>query len=132
MDPSSNKALHNAPRDWAAYLPLALWACRTTKHGSTKGTPFSLVYGAEAVLPAGVIVPSTRMVLGEGVPREAVVEGLEEDRDKAEDELMKHHRRLTLAYEKLVKPRMFHEGELVLKATDVVMRKQHTSKWAPN
>ncbi|KAJ1396465.1 hypothetical protein SESBI_32568 [Sesbania bispinosa] len=72
------------------------------------------------------------MVLGTGVPREAAAEGVEEDRTKAEDELMRHHRRLTLAYEKLVRPQMFHEGELVLKATDVVMRGQHTSKWAPN
>ncbi|KAJ1393178.1 Ribonuclease H superfamily [Sesbania bispinosa] len=122
----------DTPRDWAAYLPLALWAYRTTKHGSTKATPFSLVYGAEAVLPAEVIVPSARMVLGKGVPREIAVEGVEEDRNKAEDELIKHHRRLTLAYEKLVRPRMLHEGEFVLKATNAVMRKQHTSKWAPN
>ncbi|KAJ1377730.1 hypothetical protein SESBI_48582 [Sesbania bispinosa] len=53
-------------------------------------------------------------------------------RDKVEEELLKHHRRLTLAYERLVRLRMFHEGELVLKATDTVMRKQHVSKWAPN
>ncbi|KAJ1378777.1 hypothetical protein SESBI_47498 [Sesbania bispinosa] len=32
----------------------------------------------------------------------------------------------------MVRPRMFCEGELVLKATDTVMRKQHPSKWAPN
>ncbi|KAJ1403360.1 Ribonuclease H domain [Sesbania bispinosa] len=73
-----------------------------------------------------------RMVLGGGIPREAAAEGLEEDRNRAEEELIRHHRWLTLAYEKVVKPRMFHEGELVLKATDAVMRKQHTSKWAPN
>ncbi|KAJ1423465.1 hypothetical protein SESBI_12403 [Sesbania bispinosa] len=32
----------------------------------------------------------------------------------------------------MVKPRMFCEGEMVLKATEAVMRKQHVSKWAPN
>ncbi|KAJ1380856.1 hypothetical protein SESBI_45664 [Sesbania bispinosa] len=68
----------------------------------------------------------------EGAPREAIAEVVEEIRAKAEDELLKHHRRLALTYEKMVKPRMFREGELVLKATDAVMRKQHTSKWAPN
>ncbi|KAJ1438451.1 hypothetical protein SESBI_03066 [Sesbania bispinosa] len=72
------------------------------------------------------------MILGDLVPREASAELVEEDREKAGEELMRHHRRLSLAYEKLVKPRMFHEGELVLKATDAIMRKQHTSKWAPN
>ncbi|KAJ1400902.1 reverse transcriptase [Sesbania bispinosa] len=75
---------------------------------------------------------TTRMMVEEGAPREAIAEVVEEIRAKAEDELLKHHRRLALAYEKMVKPRMFHEGELVLKATDVVTRKQHTSKWAPN
>ncbi|KAJ1375999.1 Ribonuclease H domain [Sesbania bispinosa] len=95
------RMIGDAPRDWVSYLPLALWAYRTTKHG-------------------------------EGVPREASAEGVEEDRAKAEDELMKHRRRLTLEYEKLVRPRMFHEGELVLKASDAVMRKQHVSKWALN
>ncbi|KAJ1441597.1 Retrotransposon, unclassified-like protein [Sesbania bispinosa] len=73
-----------------------------------------------------------RMIIGERIPGEVVAEIMEEVRGKAEGELLKHHRRLTLAYEKLVRPRMFSEGELVLKATDAVMRKQHTSKWAPN
>ncbi|KAJ1378170.1 Ribonuclease H-like superfamily [Sesbania bispinosa] len=122
----------DAPRDWATYLPLALWAYKTIKHGSTKATLFSLVYGAEAVLPAEVIIPSARMILGEGIPQEAAMEGVNEERTRVEEELMKQHRRLALAYEKLVRPIMFHEGELVLKATDAVMRKQHTSKWSPN
>ncbi|KAJ1410174.1 Reverse transcriptase-like [Sesbania bispinosa] len=58
-----------------------------------------------------------------------LIEGL---RDRASEEMLQHHRRLTLTYEKMVRPRMFQEGELVLKATDAVMRKQHVSKWAPN
>ncbi|KAJ1387269.1 hypothetical protein SESBI_40091 [Sesbania bispinosa] len=72
------------------------------------------------------------MVLENEEIREEIVELLEGIRERAENELMKHHRRLTLAYEKLVKPRMFEEGKLVLKVTDVVMKKQHVLKWAPN
>ncbi|KAJ1404545.1 hypothetical protein SESBI_26530 [Sesbania bispinosa] len=34
------------------------------QHGSTKAIPFSLVYGAEAMIPAEVLVPSTRMIMG--------------------------------------------------------------------
>ncbi|KAJ1377399.1 Ribonuclease H domain [Sesbania bispinosa] len=75
---------------------------------------------------------SERMVVGEGIPREAAAEVIEEIRAKAEDKMLRHHRCLTLANEKMVKLRMFCKGELVLKATDAVMRKQHTSKWAPN
>ncbi|KAJ1427657.1 Ribonuclease H-like superfamily, partial [Sesbania bispinosa] len=140
QEESSNKNLirilgrmvKDAPKEWADYLQLALWAYRTTKHGSKKATPFSLVYGAKAVVPVEILTPSARMMIGENAPRESVAEIIEEVREKAEDELLKHHRRLTLAYEKLVRPRMFCEGELVLKATDAVMRKQHTSKWVPN
>ncbi|KAJ1412757.1 hypothetical protein SESBI_20191 [Sesbania bispinosa] len=72
------------------------------------------------------------MTLRREEERNDVAEIIEEERDKAETELLKHHRRLTLSYEKMVRPRMFREGEMVLKATEAVMRKQHTSKWAPN
>ncbi|KAJ1442177.1 Ribonuclease H-like superfamily [Sesbania bispinosa] len=140
QEESSNKNLiyilgrmvKDAPKKWADYLQLALWAYRTTKHGSTKATPFSLVYGAKEVLLMEILVPSARMMIEQSTPREATAEIIEEVRGKAEDELLKHHRRLTLAYEKLVRPRMFCEEELVLKATDAMMRKHHTSKWAPN
>ncbi|KAJ1377405.1 Ribonuclease H superfamily [Sesbania bispinosa] len=128
----SSVQTRDAPKDWAEYLPLALWAYRTTKHGGTKAAPFSLVYGAEATLPVEVLVPSARMSLGKEEERSDVAEIMEEERDKAENELLKHHRRLTLSYEKMVRPSMFCEGEMVLKATEAVMRKQHASKWAPN
>ncbi|XP_059639330.1 uncharacterized protein LOC132281669 [Cornus florida] len=43
---------------WVEQLPLALWAYRTTRRGATGATPFSLVYGTEAVLPVEIAVPS--------------------------------------------------------------------------
>ncbi|KAJ1399527.1 hypothetical protein SESBI_30290 [Sesbania bispinosa] len=86
---------------------------RVTKHGSTKATPFSLVFGAEATLPAEVVVPSARMMLGRKEERGDVAELIEGLRDRASEEMLQHHRRLTLTYEKMVRPRMFQEGELV-------------------
>ena len=50
-------------RDWAAQLPLALWGYRTSVRTPTGQTPFSLVYGAEAVLPAELEVKSLRVAL---------------------------------------------------------------------
>ncbi|XP_058198358.1 uncharacterized protein LOC131313879 [Rhododendron vialii] len=38
-------------RDWHEQLPLALWGYRTSIHTSTRATPYSLVYGMDAVLP---------------------------------------------------------------------------------
>ena len=38
-------------RDWSEYLQFTLWGYRTTARTSTEVTPYSLVYGYEAVLP---------------------------------------------------------------------------------
>ncbi|WJZ90964.1 hypothetical protein VitviT2T_010078 [Vitis vinifera] len=38
-------------RDWSEKLPFALWAYRTSFRNSAGATPYSLVYGMEAVLP---------------------------------------------------------------------------------
>jgi hypothetical protein len=39
---------------WVIELPSVLWALRTTLSRATDHTPFSLVYGSEAVLPTKV------------------------------------------------------------------------------
>ena len=43
--------LHKCGRRWIDELPAVLWSIRTTPNRATGQTPFSLVYGAEAVLP---------------------------------------------------------------------------------
>jgi transposase InsO family protein len=43
--------LHKCGRRWIDELPAVLWSLRTTPNRATGETPFSLVYGAEAVLP---------------------------------------------------------------------------------
>ncbi|KAK7244906.1 hypothetical protein RIF29_39735 [Crotalaria pallida] len=125
------RTVSDTPKDWSEYLPLALWAYRTTRHGTTKATPFSLVYGAEAVLPVEVAIPSARMIIGSNEDRLGSAELVEGEREKAQGEMLKHHRQVMLMYDKMVRPRMFVEGELVLKAVDAVMRNMHMNKWAP-
>lgn len=44
--------LGRAKGDWVEELPNVLWAYRTTPRTATGETPFSLVYGSEAVIPA--------------------------------------------------------------------------------
>ena len=41
-------------RDWSEKLPFALWAYRTSFRTSREATPYSLVYGMEAVLPVEI------------------------------------------------------------------------------
>jgi transposase InsO family protein len=48
-------------RKWVKELPLVLWALRTTPSRATCHTPFSLVYGSEAMLPTEVEHKSFRV-----------------------------------------------------------------------
>ena len=66
---ASNKAilkiLHHTIRksgqDWHRQINLALWAYRTSIRTPTGATPFALVYGADAMLPIEVEIPTLRI-----------------------------------------------------------------------
>jgi transposase InsO family protein len=48
-------------KNWHKELPSVLWALRTNVNRATRDTPFSLVYGAEVVLPPEVYLKSARV-----------------------------------------------------------------------
>ena len=50
-------------RKWHEKLPFALMGYRTTVRTSVGVTPYLLVYGTEAVIPAEVEVPSLRTIV---------------------------------------------------------------------
>ncbi|KAL0427954.1 UNVERIFIED_CONTAM: hypothetical protein Slati_2970200 [Sesamum latifolium] len=54
------RRLERVGGNWAEELTSVLWAYRTTPRGSTRETPFSLVYGTEAIIPAELDMPSHR------------------------------------------------------------------------
>ncbi|XP_027183804.1 uncharacterized protein LOC113782091 [Coffea eugenioides] len=53
--------MESARAGWLDELPTILWAYRTTPRTATQETPFVLTYGAEAVIPAEIGVPSNRV-----------------------------------------------------------------------
>ncbi|XP_077242395.1 uncharacterized protein LOC143882894 [Tasmannia lanceolata] len=55
-------------KDWSSKLPYALWAYRTSIRSSTGATPYSLVYGMEAVLPVELRIPYLRVMMEAGLP----------------------------------------------------------------
>lgn len=59
--------MHDNPRTWHEQLPIALWAYRATSRSSTGVSPYSLVYGADAVLSAEIKIPSARIAAASGV-----------------------------------------------------------------
>ena len=66
-------------------LPLSLWAYRTTKSTTTKRTPFSLVYGAKAILLAEIKVPSATMLLSTNQDNNSKIFDLETIEGKREE-----------------------------------------------
>ena len=55
-------------KDWHLQLPYALWGYRTSIWSSIGATPYSLVYGIEAILPIMMGVHSLRIVLESEIP----------------------------------------------------------------
>ncbi|GJZ23752.1 reverse transcriptase domain-containing protein [Tanacetum coccineum] len=53
--------LGKAKGQWVEELPNVLWAHRTTARAGSGCTPFSLVYGSEAVLPPEIGLPTYRV-----------------------------------------------------------------------
>ncbi|GKD48968.1 retrovirus-related pol polyprotein from transposon opus [Tanacetum coccineum] len=53
--------LGKAKGQWVEELPNVLWAYRTTARAGNGCTPFSLVYGLEAVLPPKIGLPTYRI-----------------------------------------------------------------------
>ena len=109
-------------KDWSEKLPFALWAYRTSFRTSTRSTPYSLVYGMEAVLPIEIEMGSLRVALEHQISETEWVQSrydqlnlLDERRLKAADHVQSYQRKMTRAFRKRVRPRKFQKGDLVLK-----------------
>ena len=90
--------------------------------------PFSLVYEIEVVSPAEVI-PSQRVIQMQKKEKEKEVfmverfedlEGLDEKREEAQKRSHRYRQRMTEAYGRAIKERMFTEGQLMLRIADHV------------
>ena len=55
-------------RDWSEKLPFALWDYRISFRTFIGATPYSLVYGMEAVLPVEIKMGSLRVALEQQIP----------------------------------------------------------------
>ena len=63
------KFVGKSKRDWHERVEEALWAYRTTYQTPTQATPYSLVYGVEAVLPLERQIPSLRIAIQARISR---------------------------------------------------------------
>uniref|UniRef100_A0A2N9HKR9 Uncharacterized protein n=1 Tax=Fagus sylvatica TaxID=28930 RepID=A0A2N9HKR9_FAGSY len=109
-------------RNWHERLPYALWGYRTSIRTATGATPYSLVYGMEAVLPIELEIQSLRVVMEEEIPetewlqeRYNQLNMMEEKRLRALYNTQGYQRRAMRAFNKKVKPRNIKIGDMVLK-----------------
>ena len=101
---------------------ITLHGYRTSIRTSTGATPFSLVYGMEAVLPVEVEIPSLRVLMGAKLTevewfqtRFDQLNLIEEKRLTAMCHGQLYQQRTKKAFDKKVKPRVFRGGDLMLK-----------------
>ena len=97
-------------KDWTEKLPFALWGYRTYIRVSTGATPYSLVYGSEAVLPIEVEIQYLRVLA-----RYEKLALIDEKMTRAQYHAQGYQKRIDRAFNKKVKPRNLKEGDLVLK-----------------
>ncbi|XP_014523638.1 uncharacterized protein LOC106779933 [Vigna radiata var. radiata] len=102
---------------WADHLPEVLWAYRCTPHGTTRETPFNLTYGTDAMLPVELGEPSLRrnienLQINDQELR-VELDTIDERHDRAVLRAEACRRMVERKYNTKVRPRQFHEGDLV-------------------
>nr|XP_004229138.1 uncharacterized protein LOC101263454 [Solanum lycopersicum] len=119
-------------------LPYALLGYLTTVRTSTGATPYLLVYGTEAVIPAEVEIPSLRIIqeaeLGNAEWVTKQIDQLTlivEKRMVAICHGQLYRQRMTCAFHKRVRARFFEVGQLVLKHI-FLHQDEYKGKFAPN
>jgi hypothetical protein len=125
-------------RNWDEKLPYALMAYRTSIRSSTGATPYSLVYGHEAVLPAEIEIPTLRVLMETELEDAEWVKSrydqlclLDEKRLAAIYHSRCYQNRISRAFNKFVRPRNFKVGDLVLKRI-LPIQNEAKGKFAPN
>jgi hypothetical protein len=115
-------------KNWHKKLPSVLCALRTNINKTTRDTPFSLVYGAEAELPPKIYLTLARMAHfnpeDQVEARELDANLLEERRNTAIFNVRKYQTALKRYYNKIVVQRELNIRDLVLKK-DICTKDKH-------
>uniref|UniRef100_A0A2N9IX95 Uncharacterized protein n=1 Tax=Fagus sylvatica TaxID=28930 RepID=A0A2N9IX95_FAGSY len=130
------KRLEDAKGRWVEELPNVLWTFRTTPRRSTGETPFSLVYGSEAVIPLEIGLPTLRTSEWDptrnDLAQSQALDLLEERREQAMIRLASYQQQLKKGYNKNIRPRSFQQGDLVLRKVLGNTKNPTDGKLGPN
>jgi hypothetical protein len=117
------KRLHDAAntkgRKWIKKLPNTLWGLRTQPSKPTGQSPYFLVYGSEAILPADVLWDSPAVEqYDEGISKDSRrvdIDGLEEAHCAALVKSVRYLEGIRRYHDHNIKERFFNVGDLVLR-----------------
>ena len=130
------KRLDDAKGKWVEELPHVLWTYRTTPRKSTEETPFSMTYGAEAVIPleTGFLTTRTSSFNPKNNDEQLTrsLDLIEEKRENAMVQLAYYQQKLKQSYDANVKLRPLAPGDLVLRKVVGVAKNQSWGKLGPN
>ena len=117
-------------------MPHVLWTYRTIPHRSTGETPFSMTYGAKAIIPLETNFPtlktSTFCPNANNWLLEKSLDLIEERRERAMVQLAYYQQKLKQGYDAKVKPRPLTPGDLVLRKVLGTARNPTWGKLGPN
>ncbi|CAN1298933.1 Transposon Tf2-6 polyprotein [Linum perenne] len=109
------KRVDAAKGKWVDELPNILWAHRTSYKTATDETPYTLVYGTEAVLPVEVNLPSLRIQHfnqeGNDSALHHNLDMIEERREDAAIRLVAEKEQLARRYNAHLRPHQLEEGD---------------------
>ncbi|KAK0576987.1 hypothetical protein LWI29_026266 [Acer saccharum] len=113
------KRLEAEKSEWAEKLPEILWSHRTTPRRSIGATPFSLVYGLEAVILIETRLSTARSENPDEVPNNLELsfelDHLDERRDRAALRIQSYQQQVARHYNKKVRARVFKLHDWVLR-----------------
>ena len=117
-------------------LPHVLWTYRTTPQRSTRETPFSMSYRAEAVIPIETRFPTLRTQTFNLNDNDKLLEMsldlIEERRENAMVQLVYYQHKLKQGYDVRVKLRPLELGDLVLRKVLGTAKNPAWGKLGPN
>eukprot|EP00253_Pinus_taeda_P012303 PITA_12303 len=115
------KTLASHRRDWAARLPEALWAYRTTWRSTTGYSPYQLVFGKQSIFPIEFEIQTLRTAQEVGldlseaqINRLQQINELDEIRLSALQSTTLIQQQRAKWHDALIKNKVFHEGDRAL------------------
>ncbi|KAK1568798.1 hypothetical protein Q3G72_028909 [Acer saccharum] len=129
------KRLEAEKSQWAEKLPEILWSYRTTPRRSTGETPFSLVYGSEAVIPIETRLSTARSENPDeeqnNLELSFELDHLDERRDRAALRTQSYQQQVARHYNKKVNVRVFKLHDWVLRRVFQNTREEGAGKLGP-